>query len=53
MKSKTKRNRGRPVQNKMPETINRDPEHVAKVLMQTPVKSGHRWEYEEKDTDVK
>ena len=46
MKQKVKR--GRPVEKRMPEKIDRDPEEVAEKLMNTPVKENYRWRYMEK-----
>ena len=48
METQKARKRGRPVENPMPEKIDRDGEEVASVLMQTPVKDSRRWRYMEK-----
>ena len=45
---KPKKQRGRPVENKLPEPIPDTPENVAKALLTTPPKKESEWEYKKK-----
>lgn len=48
-KDEKKRERGRPVENEMPDPIPDTPENVARAAMQGPPKKD--WEYLKKDKD--
>ena len=45
MKKETKRPRGRPVTNTMPEPIPDTPENIARALLTTPPKGEDEWDY--------